>query len=268
MMKKEEFLAKLRKNLSVLEEGEIQDIIEEYEQHIDMKMKEGLSEEEAIHDFGDLKELTEGILEAYHVRKKAVGKATDAIGKGAGALGKSAETAGKWGVSQMKKLWSMLKRPFVQIKGKYPTDKRKPEGKGFWGKLWALVLAFCSLLGNGIVWSLHLIWNMFWLGFGILEGFITLGCVFLLGVLAVLLIMGYPFVGMTIVVIGIGLISSAVMLLCFTLIWKKKDKSDRGRSDGDFDERDLEEDWEYPANHGAEAKKITVNEYQEVLKHA
>lgn len=31
-MKKEEFLTKLRKNLSVLEEGEIQDIVEEYGQ--------------------------------------------------------------------------------------------------------------------------------------------------------------------------------------------------------------------------------------------
>ena len=44
------------------------DIMEEYEQHIDMKVQRGLTEEEAIADFGNVKELTAEILEAYHVR--------------------------------------------------------------------------------------------------------------------------------------------------------------------------------------------------------
>ncbi|MDE5777796.1 MAG: DUF1700 domain-containing protein, partial [Lachnospiraceae bacterium] len=113
-MKKEEFIAKLRNNLSVLEEKEIADIIEEYEQHIDMKMKNGLSQEEAIEDFGDIKVLSAEILEAYHVRanyqeekknidfdkvkeesRKATKRATDAIGKGAQSIGKGAESFGK-----------------------------------------------------------------------------------------------------------------------------------------------------------------------------
>ena len=42
--------------------------MEEYEQHIDMKVQRGLTEEEAIADFGNVKELTAEILEAYHVR--------------------------------------------------------------------------------------------------------------------------------------------------------------------------------------------------------
>ena len=46
----------------------LRDILSEYEQHIDMKVKSGLSEEEAIADFGSLPELTAEILEAYHVR--------------------------------------------------------------------------------------------------------------------------------------------------------------------------------------------------------
>lgn len=66
-MNKTEFLDELKNCLAVLEEGEQQDILEEYTQHIDMKMERGLSEEEAIGDFGDLGQLAAEILEAYHV---------------------------------------------------------------------------------------------------------------------------------------------------------------------------------------------------------
>jgi len=51
----------------VLEEREQQDILDEYAQHIDMKIQNGMSEEEAIGDFGPVKELAAEILEAYHV---------------------------------------------------------------------------------------------------------------------------------------------------------------------------------------------------------
>lgn len=67
-MDKKIFLSELEKSLSVLQEEELQDIISEYEQHIDLKVKNGLSEEEAIADFGSLAELKAEILEAYHVR--------------------------------------------------------------------------------------------------------------------------------------------------------------------------------------------------------
>ena len=56
-MNKTEFLDELKNGLAVLEEKEQQDILEEYTQHIDMKMERGLSEEEAIGDFGDLGQL-------------------------------------------------------------------------------------------------------------------------------------------------------------------------------------------------------------------
>ncbi|MDO4267269.1 MAG: DUF1700 domain-containing protein [Eubacteriales bacterium] len=67
-MDKNTFIRELKQALSVLEEGEQSDIIGEYEQHIDMKVKNGLTEEEAIADFGDLKKLAAEILAAYHVR--------------------------------------------------------------------------------------------------------------------------------------------------------------------------------------------------------
>ena len=62
-MNKTEFLDELKNGLAVLEEKEQQDILEEYTQHIDMKMEKGLSEEEAIGDFGDLGQLAAEILE-------------------------------------------------------------------------------------------------------------------------------------------------------------------------------------------------------------
>ena len=67
-MDKKTFISKLEQSLSVLQEDELKDIISEYEQHIDMKQERGLTEEEAIADFGSLDELTGEILEAYHVR--------------------------------------------------------------------------------------------------------------------------------------------------------------------------------------------------------
>ncbi len=67
-MDKKTFISKLEQSLSVLQEDELKDIINEYEQHIDMKQERGLTEEEAIADFGSLDELTGEILEAYHVR--------------------------------------------------------------------------------------------------------------------------------------------------------------------------------------------------------
>lgn len=73
-MNKERFLAELREYLSVLENQEQDDILEEYAQHIDMKMKKGLSEEEAIRDFGSIEQLAVEILEAYHVNPDFRGK--------------------------------------------------------------------------------------------------------------------------------------------------------------------------------------------------
>ena len=66
-MSKEAFLTELAGHLKVLEEREQQDILDEYAQHIDMKIQNGMSEEEAIRDFGPVKELAAEILEVYHV---------------------------------------------------------------------------------------------------------------------------------------------------------------------------------------------------------
>lgn len=51
----------------VLDTNERKDLLSEYEQHIEMKISSGLSEEEAIADFGDFEELIKELLAAYHL---------------------------------------------------------------------------------------------------------------------------------------------------------------------------------------------------------
>jgi len=64
---KQEFLNLLEQRLMVLNDEERADLLSEYEQHIKMKVQSGLSEEEAIADFGDPEELIRELLEAYHL---------------------------------------------------------------------------------------------------------------------------------------------------------------------------------------------------------
>lgn len=289
-MKKEEFLTNLRKKLSVLEEKEIQDIVGEYEQHIDMKMKEGLSEEDAIKDFGDFKELTAGILEAYHVKsdysadkknidfdkvkeesRKATEKATSALGKGAGALGRGAGASWKWCGRQIKRLWNFIRKPFTGLHARICDSRKRAEGRGFFGKAWLLVLEFCRFAGRCVVWCCRLMWNAFWFFMSIFAGLGTLACIFLLGILLVLIVMGYPVAGVIMITIGGGLVSSSIMLLCFALIKKKPVREDNGDITRDFDDGDSKNEgdsWEYPEEQSSQAKQITVNSYREVPNHA
>lgn len=88
-MNKTEFLNELEKKIRVLNKEEINDILAEYSQHIDMRMESGLSEDEAIKDFGDMDELAGEILEAYHVNPefdKELNDKQEGIGKKAEAL--------------------------------------------------------------------------------------------------------------------------------------------------------------------------------------
>lgn len=66
-MTKTEFLNLLEQRLMVLNDDERTDLLSEYEQHIEMKIQSGLSEEDAIADFGDPEDLIKELLEAYHL---------------------------------------------------------------------------------------------------------------------------------------------------------------------------------------------------------
>ena len=66
-MTKNEFFHKLESRLNVLNEQERNDILSEYSSHIEFKIQDGKTEEQAIADFGDVDALAEEILSAYHI---------------------------------------------------------------------------------------------------------------------------------------------------------------------------------------------------------
>lgn len=68
-MNKKVFLEKLKKKLKILNEDELEDIIEEYEDHINEKVASGKTEEEAVKDFGDFDQLIKEILSAYKINE-------------------------------------------------------------------------------------------------------------------------------------------------------------------------------------------------------
>jgi len=114
-MKKDEFLRELESRLQILNEAERKDIIDEYSQHIELKIANGLNEEEAARDFGDIKELAGEILSAYNVnlnyKKPDVNDTCLYIGE------KIKETFKKIGM-KFKEWWKIIKD-----KVKYTIDK-------------------------------------------------------------------------------------------------------------------------------------------------
>ncbi len=66
-MSKKDFLNKLAKKLSVLDDSERQDILTEYTDTINEKVKQGQTEEEAVKDFGNIDDLVKEILMAYKI---------------------------------------------------------------------------------------------------------------------------------------------------------------------------------------------------------
>lgn len=71
-MNKEEFITQLKQSISILDDQEQQYFVEEYTQHIDMKISQGMSEEEAVKEMGPIEELRTEILESYHVKINAL----------------------------------------------------------------------------------------------------------------------------------------------------------------------------------------------------
>lgn len=71
-MNKEEFITQLKQSISILDDQEQQYFVEEYTQHIDMKISQGMSEEEAVKEMGPVEELQKEILESYHVKINAL----------------------------------------------------------------------------------------------------------------------------------------------------------------------------------------------------
>lgn len=90
-MNKKQFLDLLEKKLSVLEDNEKQDIIIEYTDTINEKVKKGQTEEEAVKDFGNIDDLTTEILKAYKINPNYEDKKENISKKGEEIIKQSAE---------------------------------------------------------------------------------------------------------------------------------------------------------------------------------
>lgn len=304
-MNKAEFITELNERLIVLTEEERQDILDEYEQHIDMKVSKGMTQEEAIADFGRISELSADILEAYHVRadfiseesgRRLAGKHRSGRRKGYGenaerdaqALNGEEDFAGEKGIYEKfeafcmsalhgaenccRRFWDGCKsvgravkrgihrcetvlekwagcvaqacaRLFCRRKeteeksvravGMSLADehgvnrgRERKAGKEFY--VWRAMCGMCKAVWAACLWCMRWTWNLFCIGTGVLLGFGACIVLFCMGVLVVLLILGYPLVGVTIGWLGLTLCTVSATALCFTLvrIRKKSEKEE------------------------------------------
>ncbi len=209
-MKQEEFFKLLDRRLSVIEDSERRDILEEYRQHITMKIKEeGISEEEALADFGDVDDFADEILSAYHVRtegaaaekpskkllsgiKQAVGSAWSSV---RGFFGRCGSAIARFFRGCRTKISALLHREKVP-----KVPKESGNGTPLWkrGCDW-LVLAVKTLLR----WCCNLLSG----GVSLLAAVAAAFLLVLFGACAVVAFQGYPLVGATMVLFG--------LLLCF-----------------------------------------------------
>ena len=231
-MNKVDFLKKLSRMLHMLKESEVKDILDEYEQHIDMKVAEGMTEEEAIAAFGSIEELAEEILDAYHVKadfkeskskemfekvqqesKKVMQNAGEA-GKGffGNCIQKGKQICKKF-FSFVKKAGSAVKNlicsPFLFLKEKLENRRMKKEEFMETGEVrrqWNIGRGIAALLKA----ILRLI-KKFCYGVLFFMTGLTGTCLILTaGLLFVIMLLGYPVIGITVAVIGMAMTMNSV----------------------------------------------------------
>lgn len=113
-MTKNKFLKELDKSLYVLAEAERQDIMNEYRDIIEEKIKHGKTEKEAVEEFGSIDELSREILSAYKVNPN-YGKKEDDFKDSAKKLGNDFDSLVKKGA---KKATDFTKEMVAEIKDK------------------------------------------------------------------------------------------------------------------------------------------------------
>lgn len=239
-MNKEKFLEMLSAQLQVLDQKEKQDILDEYALHIDMKMSEGLSEEEAIRDFGEVKELVADILEAYHVnpefcapakvRKKEwktpdMGKVKEegieVCTKAGGFLKRKMKACKEKCGHAFKRCGRFFRNMGEKLKGT-GSRKEKKEGKMRNENERHIMKDICYGCKEAVIWCVRFCWNIIWFFFAVIFGMFTAAALFSFGVLIILNAQGYPLTGVTIGSFGMILMSGALTVL--SLSFRKKSR--------------------------------------------
>ena len=252
-MNKTEVLNELEKRIRVLEKNEITDILNEYSQHIDMRMENGLSEPDAIKDFGNMDDLAAEILEAYHVNpeyekekavsekgglKKAGSAAAEAFVPAAEKVKGFFAAVGRQIKRFFLKLWSLIISVWLKIKGlfkkKDKTDtepaesgqieaanvkKRKITLKKPGIKNTGKVKGRCRKMFSGFLFVCLAVIVILCLIPVSIGGLFS---IFGLGTSIVLMIQGYPVAGIFIVCLGCSVLSVSLWLLLASLLIRKK----------------------------------------------
>lgn len=230
-MNKEQFLKELESRLKILDHAERQDMLSEYSQHIDMKVQSGMSEKEAIEDFGDVNHLVEEILEVYHIDPEY--RMVEEQEKTKNSIGNKMETSLKNGkesfsgyLQQQKKRREEKKQirkeekkqGVIQKTKEKMASKRAERGEHSGRKNWlkTIGVSMKNIIKFCIKLSLLLI--------AIPVIILDICAVFGLGTLLILMIQGYPLIGVTIGVFGGVLCCSSCVLLMFSYIFSQKTK--------------------------------------------
>ena len=249
-MNKSDFLSALQRRIRILTESEQTDILAEYAQHIDLRMRNGLSEEEAIQDFGDLNQLAAEILEAYHVdsshltqpaapKPSPLSNMGSTVRSGAHRVGGFFRSLGQRIAQAFHRFCALFHRskpegeaapqpvsdPAPSPVPSTPTEKphrfqttcrntMRSIGRGarsFWRNL-------CRFTR----WALRWIWNLFLVCCGVPLALLTLALVLLLGLVVVFLFQGYPLIGVLIATLGGILVCSALLGLGWTTRFRRQ----------------------------------------------
>ena len=232
-MTKTDFLSLLKNKLSIIEENELNDILNEYEQHIEMKVQnDHVTEEEAIKDFGDIKELVADILESYHV------KADYEINTKEEKHSHIKENAKEFGVNtknlvggvfskSLNKIKSFFKKCSDKVKSifKPKTREKKKEEVTDNKKTGKFISAFKKFIKNSLqfLWKcIIIVWNLCIIGFIIFVACFGLIMLYISGTALVMLVQKYPMWGILIVSISSILFCGAVILGLYLLIKQHK----------------------------------------------
>ena len=218
-MKQEEFFRLLDRRLSVIEDGERQDILNEYRQHIAMKIQEDhISEEDALADFGDVDSFADDILSAYHVRNSpAKEQALSIVSRVKGGIQNFFSKIGDFFKNcgrHLSHFWGLCT---AKIKNLMHCEKVKEEpvhqGESHWKE--SLSRTFRKFLHGCHNLFFGLLGTIFWIFTAIL--------LVIFGACIVLAVRGYPLIGLTVLLLGLLLSNGAVAVLFCRKSHKKEE---------------------------------------------